>query len=97
MKMKGNLNDILFGIFFAFHLCTRTWPYGGVFQTFVDFVVGFTALLLFLHFMLRLFGSAGLRGKVWRENTTYAKDVKSRRNKTDEKNSGRRNFSYCID
>lgn len=53
MKNKSsNVNDVIFLVIFLFHLASRQWPYGDMFQTVLDVLLGITAILIVIKFFV---------------------------------------------
>ena len=53
MKNKNsNVNDVIFLVIFLFHLVSRQWPYGDMFQTVLDVLLGITAILIVVKYFV---------------------------------------------
>lgn len=46
MGKTSYFNDAVFAAIAAYHLATRQWPFGGVWQSVIDALLGISALLI---------------------------------------------------
>ena len=53
MKNKNsNVNDVIFLVIFLFHLVSRQWPYGDMFQTVLDVLLVIMVILIVVNYFV---------------------------------------------